>query len=103
MSRNLYLLSTGTMIVIALFTITTLRKRYIKQKCEHFTIQPLEHHDLLLDQTKPPKINNTSYSTSSKKRPSSPMSSFEQTTNNQQHQSPNNGSITLPELSDFYA
>jgi hypothetical protein len=101
MSRNLYLLSTGSMIIIALFIITSLRKNYIKTQCEHFTIQPLDHTDLLLDQSKPPKINHTSYSTSSKKRPSTPMSSFEQTTNNQQHYSPNNGSITLPELA-FY-
>jgi|LakMenEpi03Aug12_release.lakeMendotaPanAssembly.Ray.scaffolds.fasta_scaffold184668_4 hypothetical protein len=101
MSRNLYLLSTGTMIVIALFTITTLRKRYIKQKCEHFTIQPLEQTDVLLDSTSSPTVKHTSYRKSSNQRPTSPMSSFEQTTNNQMHTSPNNGSITLPELA-FY-
>ena len=101
MSRNLYLLSTGSMIILALFVITSLRKKYIKTQCEHFTIQPLAHIDLLLDKTTFPKINLTSYSTSAKKQTTSPMSSFEQTTNNQQHNSPNNGSITLPELA-FY-
>jgi hypothetical protein len=103
MSRNLYLLSTGSMIILALIVITSLRKKYIKKQCEHFTIQPLDHTDLLLDQTKPPTINHASYRASSKKWTTSPMSSFEQTTNNQPHHSPNNGSITLPELSDFYA
>jgi hypothetical protein len=101
MSRNLYLLSTGSMIIIALFAITSLRKKYIKTQCEHFTIQPLDHVDLLLDKTTIPKINLTSYHASSKKWTTSPMSSFEQTTNNQPHHSPNNGSITLPELA-FY-
>jgi hypothetical protein len=101
MSRNLYLLSTGSMIILALFVITSLRKNYIKQQCEHFTIQPLAHHDLLLDNTSSSIIKETSYLTSSKQRSRSPMSSFEQTTNNQQYNSPNNGSITLPELA-FY-
>lgn len=100
MSRNLYLLTTGSMIVIALFIITMLRKKYIKQQCEHFTIQPLDHNELLLDNVSP-KINDTSYRKSSKHWNTSPMSSFEQTTNNQPHTSPNNGSITLPELA-FY-
>ncbi len=102
MSRNLYLLSTGSMIVIALFVITMLRKKYIKQQCEHFTIQPLDHHELLLDNISP-KIDDISYRKSAKHWNTSPMSSFEQTTNNQLHTSPNNGSITLPELSGFYA
>jgi hypothetical protein len=101
MSRNIYLLSTGTMIVIALFAITSLRKQYIKDKCEHFTIQPLDHNDVLLDSTSSPTVKNTSYRKSSNQRSTSPMSSFEQTTNNQLHTSPNNGSITLPELA-FY-
>ena len=101
MSRNLYLLSTGSMIILALFVITSLRKKYIKQQCEHFTIQPLAQYDLLIDDTSSPTIKHTSYLTSSKQRTTSPMSSFEQTTNNQQYNSPNNGSITLPELA-FY-
>jgi hypothetical protein len=101
MSRNLYLLSTGSIIVVALFVITTLRKKYIKEKCEHFTIQPLDQTDVLLDTTSSPTVNNANYRKSSKQRHTSPMSSFEQTTNNQIHTSPNNGSITLPELA-FY-
>jgi len=89
------------MIIVALLAITTLRKRYIKQKCEHFTIQPLDHNDVLLDSASSPTIKHTSYHKSAKQWTTSPMSSFEQTTNNELHTSPNNGSITLPELA-FY-
>ena len=103
MSRNLYLLSTGSIIIVALVVITSLRKKYIKQQCEHFTIQsqPLDQNDVLLDTTSSPTVKKTSYRKSSTQRSTSPMSSFEQTTNNQLHTSPNNGSITLPELA-FY-
>jgi len=87
------------MIIVALFVITTLRKNYIKKHCEPFMIEPSDHNDLLLDQNL--KVKHTSYRTSAKHAPGSPMSSFEQTTNNQLHTSPNNGSITLPELA-FY-
>jgi hypothetical protein len=102
MSRKMYLLYTGSIIIIALFIITSLGKKYIKKQCEPFVIHPLDHNDLLLDESNEIKFKHTSYRKQSKQWHTSPMSSFEQTTNNQPHTIPDNGSTPLPELGGFY-
>jgi hypothetical protein len=102
MTRNMYLLFTGSIIIIALFIITSLGKIYLKKQCEPFVIHPMEDNDVLLDDHINLKLKNTTYRKSSKQWNTSPISSYEQTTNNQIHILPDNGSITLPELSGFY-